>query len=63
MEHAGRLKRLVRHRSVGRPLQRHVRALEEAALRTELEARAKSVCRWRAQGPRIVTPIAERSPA
>jgi hypothetical protein len=27
-----------------------VRAMEEAALRMELEARAKSVCRWRAQG-------------
>jgi hypothetical protein len=49
MEHAGRLKRLVRHRSVGRPLQRHVRALEETAMRMELEAKTLSVRRWRAQ--------------
>ena len=50
MEHVGRLKRLVRHRPVGRPLQRCVRALEEAALKMELEARALSVRHWRAEG-------------
>src|SRR5262245_61126759 len=50
MEHVGRLKQLVRHRPCGRPLQRHVRALEEAAIRMELEARALSVRHWRAMG-------------
>jgi hypothetical protein len=48
IEHAGRLKRLMRHRPIGRRLQRRVRTLEEAALRMELEARAQSVCHWRA---------------
>lgn len=50
MEHVRRLKRLVGRRPVGRPLQRRVRALEEAALKMELEARATSVRHWRAQG-------------
>src|ERR1700741_2627688 len=50
MEHASRLKRLTRHRPVGRPVWRCVRALEEAALRMELEAKARSVYHWRAQG-------------
>lgn len=50
IEHVRRLKRLAQHRPVGRRLQRRVRALEEAALRMELEARTQSVCRWRAQG-------------
>jgi hypothetical protein len=50
IEHVSHLKRLAQHRPVGRPLQRRVRALEEAALRMELEARARSVCLWRAQG-------------
>jgi hypothetical protein len=49
MEHVSRLKQLTRHRPVGRPLQRRVCALEEAALRMELEAKARSVCHWRAQ--------------
>ena len=49
MEHVGRLKRLVQHRPIGRPLQRRVRALEEAALRMELQARALSVRHWRSQ--------------
>jgi hypothetical protein len=35
---------------VGRRLQRRVRALEEAALRMELEAKVQSVCHWRAAG-------------
>ena len=50
IEHVRRLKRLARQRPVGRRLQRRVRALEEAALRMELEARAQSVCHWRTQG-------------
>ena len=49
IEHVHRLKRLALHRPVGRRIQRRVRALEEAALRMELEARAQSVCHWRAQ--------------
>jgi len=50
IEHVRRLKRLARHRPISRQLQRRVRKLEEAALRMELEARALSVCTWRAQG-------------
>ena len=49
IEHVGRLKRLVRRRPPGHPLQRRVRALEEAALRMELEAKAFAVRHWRAQ--------------
>ena len=49
IEHVGRLKRLVRRRPPGRPLQRRIRALEEAALKMEVEAKAFSVRRWRAQ--------------
>ena len=56
MEHVSRLKRLTRHRPVGRPFQRRVRALEEAALRMELEAKVQSVCHWRAQG-RASSPV------
>lgn len=47
IEHVRRMKGLVRHRPVGRRLQRRMRALEEAALRMELEAKAQSVSRWR----------------
>jgi hypothetical protein len=50
IEHVRRLKRLARQQPIGRRLQRRVRALEEAALRMELEARTRSVCHWRAQG-------------
>jgi hypothetical protein len=50
IEHVSHLKRLARRRPVGLPFQRRVRALEEAALRMELEAKAQSVCQWRAQG-------------
>lgn len=50
IEHVHRLKRLTQQRPIGRRLQRRVRVLEEAALRMELEARAQSVCHWRAQG-------------
>jgi hypothetical protein len=57
MEHARRLKRLAQHRPVPRPLQRRVRALEEAALRMELEAKARSVCHWRAQGRAFPGPL------
>ena len=57
MEHVNRLKRLVRHRPVRRPLQRRVRALEEAALRMELEARALSVRHWRAQRHASSSPL------
>ena len=57
IEHVSRLKRLARHRPVGRPLQRRVRALEEAALRMELEAKAQSVCHWRAQGHACSSPM------
>jgi hypothetical protein len=49
IDHVGRLKRLARHRPIGRPLQRRIRALEETALRMELEARALTVRHWRAQ--------------
>lgn len=49
IEHVRRLKQLARQRPIGRRLQRRVRALEEAALRMELEARAQSVSHWRAQ--------------
>jgi hypothetical protein len=49
IEHAARLKRLIRHRPSSRLLQRRVRTLEEEALRMELEAKARSVCHWRAQ--------------
>jgi len=49
IDHVRRLKRLTRDRSVGRRLQRRVRALGEAAFRMELEARARFVCHWRAQ--------------
>ena len=49
IEHVGRLKRLVQLRPPSRPLRRRVRALEEAALRMELEAKARSVRHWRAQ--------------
>lgn len=47
IEHVGRIKGLVRQRPVGPRLQRRVRALEEAALRMELEAKTQSVWRWR----------------
>ena len=57
IEHVRRLKRLTSQRPVGCPLQRRVRALEEAALRMELEARAKSVCHWRAQGRPSSSPL------
>jgi hypothetical protein len=50
LEHVSHLKQLIRHRPVGRRLQRRVLALEEAALRMELEAKARSVFHWRAQG-------------
>ena len=63
MDHAGRIKRLVRHRSLGRPLRRHVRALEEAALRMELEAKALSVRYWRAQGHAFPSPQPAEWPA
>jgi hypothetical protein len=49
MEHAVRLKRLAQHRPVGRPFQRRIRALEEAASRMELEAKVLAVRHWRAQ--------------
>src|SRR5262252_5441660 len=48
MEHVNCLKGLTRHRPSGRSFQRRVRALEEAALRMELEAKALSVRHWRA---------------
>jgi hypothetical protein len=57
VDHVRRLKRLTRYRPVGRSLQRRVRALEDAALRMELEARARSICRWRAQGQAITSPL------
>jgi hypothetical protein len=50
IEHVRRLKRLTLQRPIGRRLQRRVRALEAAALRMELAARAQSVCHWRAHG-------------
>ncbi len=50
IEHVHRLKRLAQRRPIDRRLQRRVRALEEAALRMELEARARSLCHWRALG-------------
>ena len=49
IEHVGRLKRMVRRRTPNRPLQRRVRALEEAALRMELDPKAFAVRHWRAQ--------------
>jgi len=49
IEHVGRLKRLVRLRPPSRPLQRRIRALEETALRMEVEAKALAVRHWRAQ--------------
>ena len=49
IDHVHRLKRLARQRPMGRRLQRRVRAIEEAALRMELEVRARSVYRWRVQ--------------
>jgi len=57
IEHVGRLKRLVRLRSPSRPLLRRVRALEEAALRMELEAKALSVRHWRAQSHDSFSPM------
>jgi hypothetical protein len=57
IEHVSRLKRLARHRPVGHPIQRRVGALEEMALRMELEARARSVCHWRAQGHASSSPL------
>ena len=56
-EHVSRLKQLTRSRPLGRPLQRRVCALEEAALRMELEARARSVRHWRAQLDLSVGPM------
>ena len=53
IEHVRRLKRLARRRPVGRRLERRLRALEEVALRMELEAKTQSVCHWRTQGVRI----------
>jgi len=61
IEHVHRLKRLARQRPIGRRLQRRVRALEEAALRMELEARAQSVSHWRAQGAPQCSPHAAES--
>ena len=57
--HIRRLKRLVRHRPSARPLQRRVRALEEAALRMELEVKAHSVRRWRAQPHEFFSPMSK----
>ena len=57
IEHVRRLKRLARQRPVGRRVQRRVRTLEESALRMELEARAQSVCHWRAQGGPAYPPV------
>jgi hypothetical protein len=48
MEHVVRLKRMLDYRPVGRSVRRRVRALEQAALRMELDARALSVRHWRA---------------
>ena len=61
IEHVRRLKQLARHRPIGRRLQRRVRALEEAALRMELEAKAQFVGHWRAQG-RIVCTLTTAEP-
>jgi hypothetical protein len=51
MDHIERLKRLTRHRPIGRTFQRRVHALERSALRMELEAKALSVSYWRACDP------------
>src|SRR5215831_4658311 len=57
MEHAVRLKRLAQHRPIRRPFQRRVRALEEAASRMELEARALAIRHWRAQPRAFSSPV------
>ena len=57
IEHAVRVRRVAQHRPVRRPFQRRVRALEEAASRMELEAKALAVRHWRAQPRAFTSPV------